>query len=1244
MKNFLLSLLLLVTLCLLCGTLFACREHAGVGEGKTDPPGESVDTPADTKKDSIDTSTVGTDPSTEAPTDPEKEPETEPHYDLAGPFGSAIQEAYQLANDVQAYYTASNRASYRIENQNMSLEYALLAQNKPMVTAIRNRKGYPYLQNTMDAFVRMTDGQTYYASDTSTSARPNTLMYGYYYYEQHFFDQDFAGAYEIVASEDVNIRHFRAYSPHVADVQFEEGVLSFSISGSDPFVYTTDKLSFPVSDYNAVQITIRTTHALNAGLYVVSGVETGHTAAQHVDFALTADGEFHTYTIPITDIPGLGDTVKNLRLDIEHTQINEVISIKDVKLLKIDGKAPPIVFDRTLHTYSDKLNQVLHFIAKETTTGIDAFGMKTEIMADTVEKLTVVDAKGTHDTLDGVDWTSAVAVGFDIKDVGVFGYILLPHENSGTLNVTLTNGVYTLTQTATPEDGTLLAMGQYTENDFYMGHRLYTDTSHSFDDFLSAVAVERNPLTVIGGNTYVGYDALRGAYAYSIGGTTFNPAFFNAWNRHYTADVKIEGAKEDRTIYIYSNCSENGGSTEGAALLDSEDLQIPIPVMIFKNFGGENEEPVFYHGDRSYSITLFPMTVEAGVDKSFTILNAMQNWGKYPLKQLSSIQFFAPYYHLSTGVTETSCIAPWYVHGKSLWTLPDFRPMSGKWWFEYTDERFDNQPQHTHSGYHYFLQYTDTDGLDYASENVRNTIISSGLNYSEVIMDYLSDDGKIKVSYNHIEMPQTDEHRAYYEMTYEVLEDVKIRNFREDFSFLSTRAYGGTYHKIGYLNEQNEIIHDRAPVHGFIRLGNDHPYVSFYSLKGDWENKCGNTGFLITDASFTIGGKAYDGGFGLFTEDGLHYLTLDLGEVTLKKGDTMTIHMVIVPWGSEESVDDSNMIALRENTALDPVKLTVTSGEVLPSAFLPRVRTTNGTSAEFTLSGGTNHIAVRVYGFHKLTAPIIYEKINGEWLEYKTASTEYPDTFGTVHPYDGYFAYYDGDGTYSYTFLADMTNADTRTFRIEAAEAFTGWPEGTEPDHKDPMPVYSDPSELALQATQAAKGVGGAEVSEDASFVRIFGDGASVEAYFTAFTAIDDIPTGHYMVIKYRYPTGSTYSDMEIFTSTVNPGAIGGESFPLRGLSKDGEWHVALIDLSAQGLPTFEATSDGSYLVKYVRLDVFNDVIPTNAYVDLAYVGIADSLDAICEWEEEIPTATVHTRGPVTAILDLESGEIIKNP
>src|SRR5262249_12456118 len=78
-----------------------------------------------------------------------------------------------------------------------------------------------------------------------------------------------------------------------------------------------------------------------------------------------------------------------------------------------------------------------------------------------------------------------------------------------------------------------------------------------------------------------------------------------------------------------------------------------------------------------------------------------QNWGNHPLKQLSSIRYFEHYYHLSTGVSETTCYVPFTkrAYPQTGYTIADYRGLSGHTWKE--------QPQYDHVARIGFLQYRE---------------------------------------------------------------------------------------------------------------------------------------------------------------------------------------------------------------------------------------------------------------------------------------------------------------------------------------------------------------------------------------------------------------------------------------------------------------------------------------------------------------------------------------------------------
>lgn len=987
---------------------------------------------------------------------------------ITGPYAQTIMQANRLADGVQAYYANPVRSSYRIENRNMHLDYVISSSEDMLVSALTNTKGQAYIENTMDVFMTMSDGKTYLASQSTAAPHTNIYRMSYYYYDVHVMGQNFMGGSDVLKEMPFAITKANVRGHDVSDMSVSNGEISFVVAGADPYVYTVKNftkrgLYYEAEQYNAVQFAVKTS-AKEGYLFFVAGDHDGHNADQQIRFDLQADNEWHTYTIIMNTAPDYTGKVTSLRFDIGNP--GDTVAIKDIKAVQLDTSAPAVLLDRTFHTYSDKMNQVLHFVAAEYTTGIESMGMITNISADTVDKLIIKDANGTHTSLDGVDFASCEYVGFDIKQAGILGFILLPHENSGRLEVKLAEGTYTVTQTACPEGGELTANPDTTKDDFYMGHRLYTDDSHSFDAFLIAAEQERHPLESVSGGAYLGYDALRGAYCYSIDGTGFNVPFFTEQNRHYTAGVSVTAENSDCNIYVYTRFK--GGECENALILGKDEMLLPIPVMICKNFKGENEEPIFDPGDTSYSETYFPLSIKAGETIDLTVLNLYMNWGQTPLKQLSSIQYFWPYYHLSLGTTETSCISPLY-GARDLWTLPDFRSMSMPYWFELPEgQGYGNQPQHTHGGFQYFLQYTDSEGNYSATENYHNNIISSGPVYTDVKMDYISDDGRIKVSYNHIELPETDELRAYYEINYEVLEDISIADFAKDFSFYSLEGYAGAYTKIGYLNQSNQIVQGTVNASDspeVLKLGDRYPYVSLYKLQTDledWANNNVNLGFVVYDSEMTIGGEKCDAGFVIVGKNSKYSLSLDLENVTLKAGDKMKLCLIISPWGFYTSTDDSNMQRIRENTCLDRVKLTVQDGEIMDSVFVPSVKS-NGKSAEFTITGGSNNKVVRIYGFEKLTAPVIYEKVDGEWVELTVNSSKTPDSQGYSHYYDGYAVYYDRNGTYSYAFAFNMDSAESRTFKIVCDKDFAGWPEnehnpeqGTEQEKPLPPSSFSD--------------------------------------------------------------------------------------------------------------------------------------------------------------------------------------------
>ena len=687
--------------------------------------------------------------------------------------------------------------------------------------------------------------------------------------------------------------------------------------------------------------------------------------------------------------------------------------------------------DKAYHVYGDRIYAQYSLLASEATTDLEAFGSEIKIDANTVKAVEVKDENGVHGDLTNIDYASVEYVGFDIDGVGVVGFIV-PNDSSTKETVVEQYGdTYYVRQYAGYTAGTGInkydETGGYDLNNVTFGFRIYTDDTHSFDGIEKKNYEEKNPLTLDSGNSnarYLGYDTLTGAYTFRMDGTDFNTAYYNQPNFHYRAPITVTGGDSDREIYIRSK--GNNGCLEAGAILDDTDTLVPINVQVCKNFQGDGGEPFYGVKDYQYGDSFFPVSVKANEEISFTLLNLYQNWGHNPLKQLSSIEFHVSYYHLSTGVTESNCIAPYFVYGKDGWTLPDFRNRSGNMW--------PSQPQFNSVCTLSFMTY-DKKVLGIKSEEILSEykgceIDSTGLLYSDITNDYESDCGSYTYSLRHVEFPQTDENRTYYTLNVKFNREITFANFKRDFSLFYADGRYINFNKFGYLDaENNAASADANPLtRKYYTLGDEYPYWGFYNT-----TECTNPALaevfgcnfamIIKDSEIVVGGEEQDIAFvarlnpNEDTTSGS--LTLDAEEITFMPGDSITIDMILLPWGTGKEDHNDNVLYVREDSAIKPMTLTAHTGEVIEDAFIPTIRAEDGV-AEFSISGGRNNTAIKIMGFTELESPKVYV-VNGENRELVS--------FASENGYDGYQVQYEDDGTYSFTFINSPASPDD-TIRV----------------------------------------------------------------------------------------------------------------------------------------------------------------------------------------------------------------------
>ena len=146
-------------------------------------------------------------------------------------------------------------------------------------------------------------------------------------------------------------------------------------------------------------------------------------------------------------------------------------------------------------------------------------------------------------------------------------------------------------------------------------------------------------------------------------------------------------------------------------------------------------------------------------------------------------------------------------------------------------------------------------------------------------------------------------------------------------------------------------------------------------------------------------------------------------------------------------------------------------------------------------------------------------------------------------------------------------------------------------------------------------------------YLRIHGDGTSNEAY-AIVQNVNKQKTGKYLVYAYRIPTSNTNSGQhyfQIYANTTNDTPSGkGDMFYVRA-QQDDKWHVDIIDIEAainsspsvvkdKNPSKFTPNNDGEYIAQKLRFDWFNvdwsfGTIPASDYIDIAYIGLCDSLD-----------------------------------
>jgi hypothetical protein len=510
------------------------------------------------------------------------------------------------------------------------------------------------------------------------------------------------------------------------------------------------------------------------------------------------------------------------------------------------------------------------------------------------------------------------------------------------------------------------------------------------------------------------YDPARGCYVVRTdnpGGFSYH--YYENPNHYETARFRIGNDGSSRKVYVCHATRERPGSVECGVVLDGDGDPLPIVVQISKNFAGEKEEAFYNPQDTPFSETIFPLHLAPNETRELTSLHLYQNWGNHPLKQFSSLGAWMDYYHSSTGVTETTCFVPFKFGGLPGVAIADLRPMSQRMW--------ESQPQHDNVAGHRFLMYRAGDAWHYA-RYLGTTFRSTGPNWFDISLDYLSDDGCIRARLDSFELPQTDELRNFIRLRCEVLQPVRIERLATDFRLLdiTSRIQRLRYKHAAWQTGRDDVAvrdlgeEDALAVAGE-PLGGEFPWATVYG-----ERK-GCNSFVVRRFDARLGGDKRGPAVCVQTHksgDMSLALTPSGEAAELEPGDFVEAEFYIMPYGNDENTYETPQKDRVPFGADAPRVTAVARGSKLGD-FPCRIRAGKQGLAEFTIVGGTNLIPVVVEGLKTYKQPR---------LELAGAAGWAPVRHETVGN-DGYQVFVDDRGTFGCVFLVEGSS-EPRTYRV----------------------------------------------------------------------------------------------------------------------------------------------------------------------------------------------------------------------
>ena len=506
---------------------------------------------------------------------------------------------------------------------------------------------------------------------------------------------------------------------------------------------------------------------------------------------------------------------------------------------------------------------------------------------------------------------------------------------------------------------------------------------------------------------WLGYDAPSGLYlvdsiaqgsAYS-----FNTAYDNPLRRQ-SVPIRIQAG--DRARHLTVRAASRAGILPATVLADDNGFMLPTPILSCKNFAGEREEP----DDSAFGEAYFPVDVPANTTHSFQILHVFQNWGNHMLQQVTSIRFFHIYWHLSQGVSETTCFTiPWMRMNDAYVRVPDYRPYSGPFW--------PGQPQHDCRQWPGLLQYR-ADGKDVHAVYEKTVFESIAPCMARFTMHFRTSDDAARIAMTVTEFPQADEMRTFLTVRYEWLKNVAIDgDARRNFRWFNVNTLRKPVAKLMWLDEKGQtqiqdVVPGDEPLLG-TPLGTNAPFLGTHGQEGY------HAFTLLRRLVGQVGGEELtafaSARFRKGTSDS--WFTVGKAELAIKAGDTIEADLLLMPHAEPT---EPGALAERERIRYGTDGPRVTKVDVgRKLGDFPVHIQAEGEAAAFTVEGGHQTTPIIAEGFSHWSFPMLWE--GSVWLDQQ------------AHGGDGYQVNPDGKGGYRFIFAAPMRHGQTRHWRITRA-------------------------------------------------------------------------------------------------------------------------------------------------------------------------------------------------------------------